>query len=204
MHTVLNLCFAKSLRQKIWWKKNIAAHEFSDKILFTPSIRYSSSSGFQRPAWRNHCSQGIDSIASHADVLKGLSRVPAPVHEPLRTSAQEANRTSRLFHTSCFKPCPSYENSHFVNYAKGKTFVVKMSFICMRINNCLIHQQSCTQPRFETETNLNHQLSMPPTEELGTVSTCRERQQLSGRCIFQQKSIISSSNRRTKNPKKTC
>ena len=42
MHTVLNLCFAKSLRQKIWRKNNIAAHEFSDKILCTPSIRYPS------------------------------------------------------------------------------------------------------------------------------------------------------------------
>ena len=142
MHTVLNLCFAKSFRQKIWRKNNIAAHEFSDKILCTPSIRYPSSSGFQRPACRNHCSQGIDSIASHADVLRGSSRVPAPRtgagtrDKPIRTSAWEANRTSRLFHTSCYKPCPSYENSHFVNYTKGKTFVVKMSFICMRTNSC--------------------------------------------------------------------
>ena len=117
-------------------EKNIAAHKFSDKILDSIPCEQWFLQG------RNHCSQGIDSIASHADVLRGSSRVPAPRtgagtrDKPIRTSAWEANRTSRLFHTSCYKPCPSYENSHFVNYTKGKTFVVKMSFICMRTNSC--------------------------------------------------------------------
>ena len=53
-------------------EKNIAAHKFSDKILDSIPCEQWFVQG------RNHCSQGIDSIASHADVLRGSSRVPAP------------------------------------------------------------------------------------------------------------------------------
>ena len=43
-----------------------------------------------------------------------------------------------ITYTKCMsvnRPFPSSENSHFQNEAKCKTFVVKMSFICMRIEN---------------------------------------------------------------------
>ena len=33
------------------------------------------------------------------------------------------------------RPFPSSKNSHFLHEAKCKTFVVKISFICMRIKN---------------------------------------------------------------------
>ena len=52
-------------------EKNIAAHKFSDKILDSIPCEQWFLQG------RNHCSQGIDSIASQADVLRGSSRVPA-------------------------------------------------------------------------------------------------------------------------------
>ena len=43
-----------------------------------------------------------------------------------------------ITYTKCMsvnRPFPSSENSHFQNEAKCKTFVLKMSFICMRIEN---------------------------------------------------------------------
>ena len=43
-----------------------------------------------------------------------------------------------ITYTKCMsvnRPFPSSENSHFQNEAKCKTFVVKMSFICMRKNH---------------------------------------------------------------------
>ena len=37
------------------------------------------------------------------------------------------------------RPIPSSKNSHFYNEAKCKTFVVKMSFICMSIYHFYIN-----------------------------------------------------------------
>ena len=42
------------------------------------------------------------------------------------------------------RPFPSSKNSHLQNEAKCKTFVVKMSFICMRITSSNFHVNGFT------------------------------------------------------------
>ena len=42
------------------------------------------------------------------------------------------------------RPFPSSTNSHFKNEAKCKTFVEKMSFICMRTKNSFSYQSLCS------------------------------------------------------------
>ena len=52
----------------------------------------------------------------------------------LRTTME--NKTVRPW---LYRPFPSSKNSHIQNETKCKTFVVKMSFICMRITETSFH-----------------------------------------------------------------
>ena len=50
-----------------------------------------------------------------------------------------------------YRPLPTSKNPHFQNEARCTTFLVKMSFICMRMENDFPYQWLSTYPRFETE-----------------------------------------------------
>ena len=47
------------------------------------------------------------------------------------------------------RPLPTSKNPHFQNEARCTTFLEKMSFICMRMENDFPYQRLSTYPRFE-------------------------------------------------------
>ena len=64
------------------------------------------------------------------------------------------------------RPLPTSKNPHFQNEARCTTFLVKMSFICMRMENDFPYQRLSTYPRFETEARV------PRVPSSSTVPPC--------------------------------
>ena len=57
------------------------------------------------------------------------------------------------------RPLSSFQNPHFQNEARCTAFLVKMSFICMRIKKIFPYQRLSCFPRFETEARGNSEMA---------------------------------------------
>ena len=57
------------------------------------------------------------------------------------------------------RPLPSSKNPHFLNEARCTTFLVKMSFIWMRMKKPFPYRRLSTYPRFETEARGNSEMA---------------------------------------------
>ena len=109
---------------------------------------------FARTFWSN-CLYKIKETAKPMQQCQGILNEKRPYFR-LKWVAEKRFCLSSLVAN---RPLPSSKNPHFQNEASCTTFLVKMTFICMRMRKWFPYQRLSTYPRFETEARGNLEMA---------------------------------------------